>query len=92
MEYIKVQWLHSHPDEPILLYSELDDARWEIRKVELFPDGSVGYASAKESAKSTRLGLVPVPPLEEIAEDPEFEPLEITKGEFEQVWSTRARG
>ena len=27
MTYIKVRWIHSHADEPILLYSELDEGR-----------------------------------------------------------------
>jgi hypothetical protein len=44
MIYIKVKWSHSFPDEPILLYSELDRERCEIRKVEAFPGGRMGYA------------------------------------------------
>ena len=56
MTYIKVEWIHSHADEPTLLYSELDQARWEKRKVEVFADGHCGYASSTESAGFTRLG------------------------------------
>jgi hypothetical protein len=72
MEYIKVKWLHSHPDEPVLLYSELDDNRWETRKVEVFADGSIGFASATEdtSSTNTKLSIVPIPTVEEIASDP----------------------
>ena len=54
MEYIMVKWLHSHPDEPVLLYSELDKDRWETRKVEVFADGRIGFASATEATPSTR--------------------------------------
>jgi hypothetical protein len=86
MEYIKVIWKHDIPDEPIVLYSELDDNRWETRKVEVFRVGSPGYAGQTSSSRSTRLGIVPVPELSKIASDPEFEPMKITKEEFEKVW------
>jgi hypothetical protein len=91
MEYIKVKWVHAHPDEPILLYSELGKDRWETRKVEVFADGRVGFASASEATPSTKtkLSLEPLPTLHEIAADPQFQPVEITKGEFEEVWSNR---
>ena len=36
MTYIKVQWIHNFEDEPILLYSELDSMRNEVRKVEVY--------------------------------------------------------
>src|SRR3984957_10771973 len=36
MSYLKVKWNPSFPDEPMLLYSELDRERWEVRKVEFF--------------------------------------------------------
>jgi hypothetical protein len=89
MRYIRVKWIHSHPDEPVLMYSELDDAGWEIRKVEVFPNGSVGFASLTEATPSTRLSIEPLPSLDEIASDPQFEPVEITKDEFEKVWANR---
>jgi len=87
MNYLKVRWIHSHSDEPVLLYSELDESRWEKRKIEVFVDGHVGYASATTSAGSTQLGEEPVPPMVKIADDPQFEPLEITRQEFEDVWA-----
>lgn len=34
MTYIRLHWLHDRPDEPIWLFSELDDLRREVRKVE----------------------------------------------------------
>ena len=86
MEYISVIWEHSHPDEPVRLVSELDGERFEIRKLEFFPDGSVGFASKEGESASTRLGEVRVPPLAEINEDPEFEGVAITKSEFDQLW------
>jgi hypothetical protein len=89
MNYIRVRWLHSFPDEPIWLISEIDDNRWEIRKVYIFPDGSKGYAQRGEEAGGTWLGAVPVPSLEEIAADPQFLPEKITKEEFEEAWAAR---
>jgi hypothetical protein len=92
MKYMKVSWRHTHPDEPTLLYSELDDARWETRKVEIFRNGNIGYASSTASSGSSELGIVPIPPISIIASDPEFEPTEITKEEFEEVWRRATQG
>jgi len=91
MNYIKVNWIHSFPNEPTLLYSELDNDRWEKRKVEIFADGHCGYASLSESERSTRLGEEPIPSLTQIASDPQFKPIEIPKEEFEKVWTERKK-
>jgi hypothetical protein len=89
MNYICVKWKHSCPDDPVWLYSEIDIDGWETRKVEIFADGRYGYASATESSGGTRLGEAPIPLLTEIAHDPQFEPAEITKDKFEEVWERR---
>jgi hypothetical protein len=60
-----------------------------MRKVEVFADGYFGYASSTESGASTRIGHDPIPTLAEIASDPQFEPVEIAKQEFEEVWARR---
>jgi hypothetical protein len=86
MGYIKVSWKQDGPHYPIVLYSEVDDERWEVRKVEVFPDGSFGYADRAPSRGTTFLGLEPIPTLTEIAAIPEFEPVAITKDEFEAMW------
>lgn len=91
MSYIKVKWIHSCPNDPILLFSELDAERFEKRKIELMADGQCGFASATESSGLTRLGEEPIPTLGEIASDPQFEPVEITKEEFEAVWAKREK-
>lgn len=88
MSYIKVAWLHASPDDPVILYSELDHARWEVRKVEVFADGRVGCAGSNSALGGTELGLAPVPPLEEIALDPQFDPQEITREQFEVIWES----
>ena len=86
MRYIRVFWRHEHPDEPVELLSEVDDARWEVRKVERFRDGTVGWAIEDDSVGTTQLGLDPMPPLAEIANDPQFQAGEITRAEFELAW------
>jgi hypothetical protein len=82
-------WIHDSQTDPVELYCETNDQRWETRKVEVFRDGSIGFASATESSEGTILGESPIPPIEEIAADPEFKPQLITKEEFETVWSRR---
>jgi hypothetical protein len=89
MNYLKVRWIHQHADMPVLLLSELDDERWETRKIEIYTDGSKAYASKTEESGGSFLGEAPVPPLAEIAADPEFMPQEITEDEFEAEWSAR---
>jgi hypothetical protein len=66
MEYIDVVWRHENPDYPVRLVSELNDQRFEIRKLEFFADGTVGFASEDCSARGTELGIVAVPRLDEL--------------------------
>jgi len=72
MTYLKCKWNHKDPDDP---------------KVEVFRDGRMGFADAEQEFGGSGLGLVPMPPLAEIAADPQFEPVEITGLEFESIWS-----
>lgn len=53
MTYIKVQWIHDFEDEPILLYSELDSMRNEVRKVEVYKNNELGYACENKSVNGT---------------------------------------
>ena len=84
--YLYAKWLNNPADSPAEFYSELDSNRWETRKVEVFRDGRIGYASAGKSARETRLAIVPIPPLEEINKQAEFEAKTITAEEFEAAW------
>jgi hypothetical protein len=90
MTYLKVKWIHSYPDEPVLIYSELDRERWELRKVEVFRSGRMGYAGPGLEIEVGGAGLStePLPSFEGIADDPEFEPEVISKAEFEKIWAT----
>lgn len=86
MNYIDVKWLQSNPDCPVRLVSELDAARNETRKLEFFSNGSVRYAFKGGASGDTMLGLEPVPPLEEINANKEFEGVAISAAQFEHLW------
>ncbi len=92
MRYLRVRWIHSCPDEPVEIFSEIDEAGWEVRKVELFSDGSLGFAPSANGVCSTRLGEKPMPSDEEIATDPQFIPIAIGKDEFERYWYQQFAG
>ena len=89
MTYLRVLWKHSLADEPVELLSELDERRFEVRKVEVFRGGHKGYAGHTESGRGTRLSLEPVPCMTDIASDPQFLPEEISREEFDLAWQDR---
>ena len=63
MRYLKVDWLHDHPDEPVTFYSELDDERWEARQVWAYRSGAM--RAAGHSIRPDYLSEVAHPPVEE---------------------------
>jgi hypothetical protein len=87
MKYIRVKWIHSFSREPVLMYSELDDNLWEHRKVEIFANRRRDYVSKFGVKGDSRLSKEPLPSLNKIALDPQFEPVEISKEEFEKIWA-----
>jgi hypothetical protein len=87
--YLLVSWKHLHPDEPVVLYSELDEERMERRKIEIFPDGRWGFADEQEEVGGTMLGVAPTPSVEQLNDDPEFKAEEIDKADFEKLWAVR---
>ncbi|MFC4426398.1 DUF6881 domain-containing protein [Deinococcus navajonensis] len=86
LTYETYEWHHEFEDEPIRIYAELDEERWELRKVEVYRDGRTYYAADGLSTGETRLGDVPVSPLDEIKTDAEFSGCRITTTEFELIW------
>lgn len=85
--YIQVKWIHSLSSEPVVLYSEIDESGCEVRKVEVYADGSMGFASSSESRGGSGLSKEPLPSMAEIAADPQFEPIEINQIDFERIWA-----
>jgi hypothetical protein len=87
MQYSRLQWNHSSPTEPIEILSEYDDDGWERRKVEVFRNGAIGFASSTESVGGSELSLIQRPRDEEVVAEPEFRVLAVTKEEFERAWA-----
>ena len=86
MRYSQLIWTHSSSTEPVEILSEYDKDGWELRKVEVFADGRLGYASDSKSGGGSELALIPSPPEEEVNNLPEFQVLEMTKVQFEAAW------
>ncbi len=86
MEYLKVSWIHEFMDEPTLFYSELDENRYEKRKIEIYKDSSFGLASENFEFGGAILSTEPVPTIVEIKNDSQFLPQIITRSEFEEIW------
>lgn len=89
MKYIRLKWNHTNPDEPVRIFSELDADDKEIRKIECFRNGFCDIATASGSSGTAALMTLPLPDLRVLARDPEFTPVEISKDQFEEVWTKR---
>jgi hypothetical protein len=61
VRYLKVAWHHDLADEPVLLSSEIGDDSYEVRKVEVFGDGSMTYADEAGATGNMWLGEKPMP-------------------------------
>ncbi len=88
--YVLVEWLHTASDEPVRLYYELDEERYERRKVEEYRNGVLHLADAAHGQGNTFLAWEPHPPVDEIQKDPQFHVSELTAKEFERVWKQAA--
>lgn len=84
-------WLDAPPDEPVDWYDELDPERWSIRCVRRFRDGSLKARSYASADWRSQMPEAPIPPLEEINENPEFRAREISQDEFEVAWKEAIR-
>jgi hypothetical protein len=90
MKYIDVRWHHSHEDEPVRLVSEIGTDGFEVRKLEFFRDGRVGFASREANSDATHLGIAAVPDLSEINSEQEFSGIGIDASAFEELWKRYA--
>lgn len=89
MKYLKTIWNHCHKEEPSIIYQEIDDSSFEIRKIEIMKDGQViGYASEAGEFGASILADQQIPTIEEINQEDEFIAVEITKIEFENAWNS----
>ena len=85
MQYIRVIWTHEDADMPIEILSEIDDERYEVRKIDRFADNRIQCASEDFEEGDTRLGEKPWPQPEEV-NDAELCAAYITQEEFEARW------
>lgn len=83
--YLACKWGHSASDEPTVILSELDSARYEVRKIQQFADGRLERADRVTEA-STSLSWEPTPSEAEIAANDEFELVDIDAATFEENW------
>ncbi|MCY4764679.1 DUF6881 domain-containing protein [Klebsiella aerogenes] len=86
MQYIKVFWCHFFDTEPIKYYSEIDENRFEVRKIAVFRNGERYHCGNHIPESTIMLGVVPIPSLAEINKVPQFHATYITAAEFEDVW------
>jgi hypothetical protein len=87
VRYVKTSWHHAFDDEPVLIYSELDEDRYETRKVEVFRDGRSEWCDENHQTDSIGLSEIPFPTADEVSALPEFDVEEISSTEFERVWA-----
>jgi len=90
MTYLKILLKHNKKNMPKSLYSELDDKRNEIRQAAVFSETEILQASEYDYSRVT-LSSSPIPSIEKIEELSSNEIIlkaeNITKEEFEEVWS-----
>jgi hypothetical protein len=87
VSHFQVRWHHDNPDDPVRIYEELSDERYELRKVEEFADGKLARCDRIDPDFATSLSWEPVPATVEIAAQEEFTVEPLTAEAFESVWS-----
>lgn len=78
--------MQDNKEMPVFIYSELDDERFEVRKVEIFHDGRMGWASLLAEFGGTALSPEPISANIEMASNPVFVLTIIDREAFEELW------
>lgn len=89
MEYVLLEWFHDIEDEPYLIYSEIDNQRYETRKIEVFKNGT--YLRCGEEILNSSIDLADIAfpeNIDEINQDKQFHAKYITKKDFEKIWDS----
>jgi hypothetical protein len=86
MNYIKLDWAHSSADKPTTFYIELDENRYETRKVVVYLSGKMFYIDEVDFTKDVFLSEHPFPSHEEISTSGTLNSVDISKFDFEQLW------
>lgn len=92
MEYWKVDWNHEFEVEPVTFYSEIGEDGYEVRKVQRYRDGRLLKADSGHESGEVGLSEIPVGAIEDVAAQPEFSALVISKEDFEAEWNRAEYG
>ncbi len=65
--YFLANWQHDDPDDPVRIYEEVSDERYELRKIEEFADGRLIRSGGLAPELTTSLSWEPLPATDEIA-------------------------
>ncbi len=91
MYYMKVKCNVLDSDEVTEIWSEVNEENDEVRKIEWFLGKPAQVTSINLFTFDTSLSLEPLPSIEEINADPEFEAVLIDKDQFELAWEESCR-
>ncbi|MBK6435912.1 MAG: hypothetical protein IPF83_08660 [Rhodanobacteraceae bacterium] len=86
MKHVLVQWIPTIEAESIFVALELDDRGLEARRVEVFPDGRIGYADGNHSVDGAELSVIPTPHARNINAQTPFVAKDISLEDFERYW------
>lgn len=90
MIYIRMEWKHTDPRYPVVLYAELETERGgKARVVNVYADGRHRFGTYRNGDPRKGMGMGDVPLGVGTANDPQCEPREISAAEFEEVWAKR---
>ncbi|MEU1277814.1 hypothetical protein [Streptomyces sp. NPDC005805] len=86
MEYWRVEWIHEFESEPIVIFSEIDEVRYETRKVQQYRDRA--SLKSDEFHESSDIGLseIRLESIDEVNQQPDFRARVISRSEFEVAW------
>lgn len=86
MRYICIEIKTYEERVPQTIYSEIDDLGYEVRKIEKYFDGTVGYASSEREVGKTLLADQMIPTIDEINMGIDVKASRLTGDEFEKLW------
>jgi hypothetical protein len=86
MRYQVVRWIHDHPHEPELFYSEVDSSGVETRRVEWYLSGRWDVAGGGLNVGQAVLAPVLMEPVGVVNALDGFDAREMNASEFEEIW------
>lgn len=93
LEYLMMDWKHDKKKYPVKIYVEIDDQRYETRKIEVFLEGKIGFAFldvefCEAEGGDTGLGDQKMPELQKLLSrnDTVLKTTIISKEDFELLW------